>query len=108
MSNLIEQLIGMETGGLYDAILLQKKQSNSNGAPNYFHADAIIRRIRTPGGWKWAFHSLISARTGSGQYFDDINDLAASVERQIGIKSDIREWVGVDYCDPDFPSNLIP
>lgn len=105
MSNLVEQIVAMEEGRGGDAIILQKK--SGNGAPNYYAADAIIRRLPTMGGYKWALHSLMGGRTGSGIY-GSIDDIVAAAEKQFGIKSDVREWVAVSYIDPDYPPNLLP
>lgn len=113
MSNLVEQILIMEdgiSGG--DAIILQPKQPGGNGAPNYMRADAIIRRIKTHGGFQWAFHTLQPSAagypvSGSGIY-GDINEVVKAAERQFGTRSNEREWIHVDYCDPDYPPNLIP
>lgn len=108
MSNLIEQLFAMDERRGGDAIILQPIDKTGNSQPVYWRADAIVRRIKTHDGYQWAFHTLIMGKTGSGQYFHDLNDLVTSVERQFGTKSEVREWIVVDYTDSDFPVNLLP
>jgi hypothetical protein len=111
MSNLIEQIFALEEGRGGDAIILQNKVEGSNGAPNYFGAQAIIQRINTVGGWQWCLRTLMPTRdgpmAGSGIY-GDIDYVVKATEKQFGIKSDVREWVVAEYRDPDFPPNLIP
>lgn len=107
MSNLIEQIIAMEEGRGGDAIILQQKREHGNSAPNYTLADAIIRRMPTVGGYKWALHTLMFGRSGSGIY-GTIDEVVQATEKQFGVKSDVREWVPCNYTDPDYPPNLIP
>lgn len=104
MSNRVEQLIKADELG-FDALIFQDK--SGNGQPNYHSAYAIIRKIRTPGGVQWALHTLMFGRTGSGIY-GDINEVLRAAEAQFGVKSEEREWMEVEYADPDFPARLIP
>lgn len=111
MSNFIEQLFALEEGRNGDAIILQEKKPGTNGAPNFHWAQAIIQRIRTPSGDQWCLRLLMSGRNGpmagSGIY-GDLNYITTVVEKQFGKKSDVREWIGVEYTDPNFPANLLP
>lgn len=110
MSNFIEQFIAMEEGRGCDAIILQSKNPGDNGAPKYQVAQAIVQKINTVGGWQWCLRLLQPGRhgpvAGSGIYGDP-NYITQVVERQFGTKSDVREWVPVEYVDPEFPPNLI-
>jgi hypothetical protein len=115
MSNLIETIVALEEGRGGDAIILQSKKPGGNGAPSYYNANAIIQRIPTPSGYMWCLRLLMPKMTtlgvmnsaGSGIY-GDIDYVVAAAERQFGVKSDVREWVHVNYIDPEFPSNLLP
>jgi len=89
-----------------DALLLQNM--SGNGAPQVWGAHAIIRKIKTHDTsvpFQWAFHTLTMGCTGSGIY-GDIETVRIAAERQFGIKSDIRQWIQVEYLD--LPLNLLP
>lgn len=111
MSNFVEKIIALAEEKTHDAIILQPKPRGSNGCLNIHKAKAIVRYIRTVGGSTLAFHTLQSfggkVVTGSGIY-GDINDITIAVEKQFGAVSDDQEWIGIDYCDPEFPTHLIP
>lgn len=111
MSNLIEMLFALEERRAGDAIILQTKSEGGNGAPRFHSANAIIQRLNTPGGYQWCLRLLMpSVRgpiAGSGIY-GDLNHIVHHAERQFGVKSEVREWVSVEYTNPDFPFNLLP
>ncbi len=111
MSNFIEQIITMLEERTHDALVLQPKPPGSNGCLNIHKAKAIIRYIRTNNGVSLAFHTLQSfggkVVTGSGSY-GELSTIIDEVLKQFGVISDDHEWIGIDYCDPEFPIHLIP
>lgn len=106
-AQLLELLEQMDRpGASFDALILQRDDGGNN-APCYTAAVCIIQKVNTYGGRQYCCASLFNGRAGSGKYSHDIIDVGAFAEEWYESKVSNPVWIGVEYCDPTFPTHLI-